>query len=652
MQLINSPGKLVLPFAQSGAKNTIPVDSQIGIVGGAASLVDGFPPLTRTPLAAGGVPPSGEDMNGILFELSAIVRWANAGGGYAYDATFATDANVNGYPKGARVLRTDGLGYWFNTVDNNTTNPETTGAAAAGWVPDFATGISAITMTSANVTLSELQYGKPTIVISGLLTADLNLIFPSIVGKWTVINNTTGAYSITCKTAAGTGAVVNSVQTVTGDGTNIYSTVQDAVALLSYQVAFAAGTSDAITATFNPAPRRWSAGVPFFVRASAANTTTIPTFTANNGVLGAKTIVKGNGSALGLGDIAGAGHWLLFQYDTALDKVVLLNPATGINSVGTSGLFAKANSTIAAFTKTGVFTISTAQQLKVEVNGTVQIIEASTAITMPGSPTTGADYAIWCKPDGSLEATTNFTSPPVTNSRKVGGFHYAPGGNATAQAGGNTTPQINEYSIWDLKYRPTATDPRGMTCIAGGYWMDIYMTGVDAITNGSSKYNVLMADGSSPPKVPTMFGGSGSSTYGSYTWFEAMELATSFGKRCPTQLEVMSAMFGTTEASSIGTDQVNTILNAAYTSKWGVIQATGVLWIWGIERGGPFAAASWNANTEGRGSEYNAPNAVILGGNWYVAANAGSRCSNWGNAASTSDGLVGSRFVCDHLQLD
>ena len=652
MQLINSPGKLVLPFAQSGAKNTIPVDSQIGIVGGAASLVDGFPPLTRTPLAAGGVPPSGEDMNGILFEISAIVRWANAGGGYPYDAAFANDTNIGGYPKGARVLRSDGQGYWFNTVDNNTTNPETTGAAAAGWVPDFATGISAITMTSANVTLSELQYGKPTIVISGLLTADLNLIFPSIVGKWTVINNTTGAYSITCKTAAGTGAIVNSAQTIIGDGVNIYSGVQDAIALLSFQVAFAAGTANAITATFNPAPRRWVDGVPFFVRASAANTTTTPTFTANNGILGAKTIVKGNGSALGLGDIAGAGHWLLFQYDTALDKVVLLNPATGINSVGTSGLFTKANSTIPAFSKTGAFTISTAQQLKVEVNGTVQIIAASTAITMPGSPTTGADYAIWCKPDGSLEATTNFTSPPVANSRKIGGFHYAPGGNATAQAGGNTTPQINEYSIWDLKFRPTATDPRGMTCIAGGYWMDIYFTGVDAIVNGSSKYNVLMADGASPPKVPTMFGGSGSSTYGSYTWFEAMELATSFGKRCPTQLEVMSAMFGTTEASSIGTDQVNTILNAAYTSKWGIIQATGVLWIWGIERGGPFAGASWNANTDGRGSEHNAPNAVFLGGDWGGAAYSGSRCSYWSYAASDSNTGIGSRFVCDHLQLD
>ena len=81
MQLSNSPGKLVLPFASAGNKNSIPVDSQIGITPGAASLADGFPPLTMTPVTAGGVPPTGPDMNGILFELSAVVRWANAGGG-------------------------------------------------------------------------------------------------------------------------------------------------------------------------------------------------------------------------------------------------------------------------------------------------------------------------------------------------------------------------------------------------------------------------------------------------------------------------------------------------------------------------------------------------------------------------------------------
>ena len=227
MQLTNTPGKLVLPFANAGAKNTIPTASQIGITAGAASLTDGFPPLTRTPIAAGGVPPSGLDMNGILFQLSAILRWANAGGGYAYDSTFANDSNVNGYPKGARVMRSDGLGYWFNTVENNTTDPEAAGAAAAGWVPDFTNGVTSVAMASTNVTLTPLQYGKPIIVITGTLTANLNLIFPAIVNEWTVINNTTGPYTITCKTAAGTGIVVNTAALIVGDGTNIQSAVTD-----------------------------------------------------------------------------------------------------------------------------------------------------------------------------------------------------------------------------------------------------------------------------------------------------------------------------------------------------------------------------------------------------------------------------------------
>lgn len=332
MQLINAPAKLVLPFANAGAKNTIPTASQIGIVAGAASLVDGFPPLTRTPLAAGGVPPSGLDMNGILYELSAVIRWANAGGGYPYDSTFANDTNVGGYPKGARVMRSDGLGYWFNTADNNVTDPEGAGAVAAGWVPDFTTGAAAVTMTSANVTLTAAQYGKPIIVITGLLTANLNLIFPSIVGEWIVINSTTGPYTITCKTAAGTGVVVNSVQALAGDATNIYSAVNDAISSMGELIASAGGTADALTATFSPAPRKWPDGVPFLVRAASANATTTPTFTANNGVLAAKTIVKGANTALAVGDIAGAGHWLLMQYDATLDVVVLLNPALGINA--------------------------------------------------------------------------------------------------------------------------------------------------------------------------------------------------------------------------------------------------------------------------------------------------------------------------------
>lgn len=251
MQLSNTPGKLLLPFAAVGGKNTIPVDSQIGIVAGKASLSDGFPPLTRTPLSAGGVPPSGLDMNGILYEMSAVIRWANAGGGYAYDGTFAADANVGGYPKGARVMRSDGVGYWINTVENNETDPEDAGAAAAGWVPDYTSGAADVTMTNANVTLTPLEYGKQIVIITGALTANLNLIFPPISGHWFVINKTTGAFSITAKTTTGVGVPVFGTEAIICDGVDITKIDKSQINIKSFG-AKGDGVADD-TAAFNAA---------------------------------------------------------------------------------------------------------------------------------------------------------------------------------------------------------------------------------------------------------------------------------------------------------------------------------------------------------------------------------------------------------------
>ena len=59
MQLTDKPSKIALPFANAGGKRTIPVASQIGVVAGAASFTDGFPPLTFNPISAGGIPPWG-----------------------------------------------------------------------------------------------------------------------------------------------------------------------------------------------------------------------------------------------------------------------------------------------------------------------------------------------------------------------------------------------------------------------------------------------------------------------------------------------------------------------------------------------------------------------------------------------------------------
>ena len=68
--------------------------------------------------------------------------------------------------------------------------------------------------------------------------------------------------------------------------------------------------------------------------------------------------------------------------------------------------FRKAVPGSVAFSKTGNFAVSTATRITVEVNGGALDIPASTVVIMPGSPVTGTDYAIWAKPNGTLEATT------------------------------------------------------------------------------------------------------------------------------------------------------------------------------------------------------------------------------------------------------
>lgn len=318
---------------------------------------------------------------------------------------------------------------------------------------------------------------------------------------------------------------------------------------------------------------------------------------------------------------------------------------------GLNHYFAKANPAAVAFSVLTASTAQTNQALQVEVNGLIRLVAASTAIAMPDPLVAGTDYAIWCATDATLSASANHVTPPSANARRIGGFHYAPGGNASAQAGGGSTPAINPYSFWDLHWRFAGPDPRGMALVAGGFWADIYLLNTDPDLNGTSAHGVTIADGSSPPKIPAVFGGSGGTTYGSLTWFEAQEVLAAYGKRAPTQAEFMALAYGVTEATARGSDPVSTGLDAARTSRWGIMQATGNLWVWGRDLGGPYGAASWSANTEGRGSTYNGPNAALFGAGWLHGGDSGSRASTWNNAPSSSASTFGARGVGDHLQL-
>lgn len=220
MKASQLPTRVPLPFADSGSKNTIPEASQIGITPGAASLTDGFPPLTFTPLSAGGVPPSGKDFNGILNLLSQSTRWQNAGSFFPYDSAFSSD--IGGYPKGAILQNVSGDGFWLSTTDDNTADPDTDTSGA--WVPIFSQGIASVALSGSNVTLANAQYSLRVVTFTGALTANVQVTFPTLAGvRWLIVNQTTNAYTLTCKTASGSGVVLDqgNVQEIYCDGTNI-----------------------------------------------------------------------------------------------------------------------------------------------------------------------------------------------------------------------------------------------------------------------------------------------------------------------------------------------------------------------------------------------------------------------------------------------
>lgn len=128
---IVEPSKIPVPFADSGLKNAIPQTANNTT--GKAGFDKGFPERTMLPKASGGIPPSGMDFNGILYDITSAIRYMQAGGRPTYDAAFA--AAIGGYPSGAVLIGDDGVSVFQNAVAGNETNPNTGGD---GWArPDL-----------------------------------------------------------------------------------------------------------------------------------------------------------------------------------------------------------------------------------------------------------------------------------------------------------------------------------------------------------------------------------------------------------------------------------------------------------------------------------------------------------------------------------
>jgi len=238
MQNSQLPLKWYKPFAADDAnKVEIPVTTPDPT---RASQSAGFPPLTMQPPESGGVPPQGEDFNGAMNQVARIVWWKLAGGALPFDNSWATNPNIGGYPQGANITAADLLGEWISAADNNTNNPDTLGTS---WLPGYHYGAGTTAVTTADVTLTPAQAAKPIIIVTGAMTAARQLIFPAWSRDWIIVNNTTGGFALTVKTAAGAGVVLTNgaVQLVLCDGAN-FSTPRAPGSLVRIQTFTASST--------------------------------------------------------------------------------------------------------------------------------------------------------------------------------------------------------------------------------------------------------------------------------------------------------------------------------------------------------------------------------------------------------------------------
>lgn len=201
----STPQTLLEPIAADAGggfiTNPIP-DAPTGT--NAASIQGGFPQITMTEELAGGEPPLGQDMNGFLFLLSSHIFYLQCGQGYQYNAALV--AQIGGYLVGSILAMADGTGTWINTVDGNTTNPDTGGA---GWAPLTSYGFTTASgLTGGVVTLTAAQAKYRVVVLAGVLTSNLIVNLPETDQFWLIVNTTTGAFTTKVQTVAALASVI------------------------------------------------------------------------------------------------------------------------------------------------------------------------------------------------------------------------------------------------------------------------------------------------------------------------------------------------------------------------------------------------------------------------------------------------------------
>lgn len=132
MEFSTVPNPIFIPmeFAKNGIKNVIQKVRQSGQDAQDMTWNDGTPPITLTKLEDGGLPPKGQDYNGVLNAISSHTVFGQNGGRYKWDAQVI--AEFDGYPMDAIIQSDDGSCEFKSIVSPNTVNPNN--GLSGSWV--------------------------------------------------------------------------------------------------------------------------------------------------------------------------------------------------------------------------------------------------------------------------------------------------------------------------------------------------------------------------------------------------------------------------------------------------------------------------------------------------------------------------------------
>lgn len=159
--------KNIIPATASGAENS-------------ASFAQGFPAITMQPVGAGGIPPSGYDMNGILYQMSTLQYLQQFG--YNLNEFNATQSAA-GYPKGAVVIYPSGnatsKNLYIALVDGTQALP----TATSDWA-QLSANPALSNITTQAVQPNGVANNSPDVVVKSFISADTTTWYRQYKSGW------------------------------------------------------------------------------------------------------------------------------------------------------------------------------------------------------------------------------------------------------------------------------------------------------------------------------------------------------------------------------------------------------------------------------------------------------------------------------------